>query len=307
MPRPIDAHCHPTEEVRAGRDEDEWVQAAGDVPLDKMCLMSTDTWDQRLVARAASAWPDKVVPAFGFHPWFVHTLSLVHPAPPADEHYMALLGPHAAELLPALPAPQSLEDAMAQLEAYLVAHPNALVGEVGLDRSFRIPISHTSPRRLSRCQTPLDHQLAVLRAQVSLACRYKRSVSMHSVRAAGATTTFLDNAATEIAGFSCIGVLLHSCTLSAQSLAQVQQSHTNVFASFSTAIQTQHTGELMRVCDPTRVLCESDYHAWDELAPRTTAAMEVYAATRETEARCDLEEQLLSNFQRYYRYAETVA
>lgn len=240
------AHCHPTEEVRAGRDEDEWVQAAGDVALDKMCLMSTDTWDQRLVARAAAAWPNKVVPAFGFHPWFVHTLSLVHPAPPAHEHYMALLGPHAAELLPALPAPQSLDDAMAQLEAYLVAHPNALVGEVGLDRSFRIPIPHTSPRRLSRCQTPLAHQLAVLRAQVSLACRYRRSVSMHSVRAAGATTTFLDSAATELAGFSCIGVLLHSCTLSAQSLAQVQHAHANVFASFSTYVHFPYAGPSKR-------------------------------------------------------------
>ncbi|WFD19922.1 Cut9-interacting protein scn1 [Malassezia caprae] len=300
----VDAHCHPTEEVRAGRDEDEWVEAAGEVPLDMLCLMSTDTWDQRLVARAAAAWPHKVVPAFGFHPWCVHTLSLEHPPPPAHEHYEALLGPDAAELVPHLPPPVSLTDALAQLEAYLVAHPHALVGEVGLDRSFRIPMPHTTPRRLSRCQTPLAHQLAVLRAQLALASRYGRSVSMHSVRAAGPTLDMLADMAAHVPGFSAIGVLLHSCTLSVPSLAQVQRAHANVFVSFSTAIQTQHTTELMRASDPMRVLCESDYHAWAELAPRTADAIEAYGAacgagTEELRAR------LASNFHRYYHYVET--
>lgn len=199
--------------------------------------MSTDAWDQRLVARAAAAWPGKVVPAFGVHPWCVHTLSLSHPAPPAHEHYEALLGPGATELLPHLPPPVSLTEAMAQLEAYLVAHPTALVGEVGLDRSFRIPIPHTSPRRLSRCQTPLAHQLAVLRAQITLAGQYGRSISMHSVRAAGATSDLLAAAAAEIPGFRQIGVLLHSCTLSVPSLVHLQRTYPNVFVSFSTYVQ----------------------------------------------------------------------
>ncbi|SHO78370.1 Similar to S.cerevisiae protein YMR262W (Protein of unknown function) [Malassezia sympodialis ATCC 42132] len=301
----VDAHCHPTEEVRAGRDEDEWVEAAGYVPLDTVCLMSTDAWDQRLVARAAAAWPSKVVPAFGFHPWGVHTLSLAHPAPPAREHYEALLGPNVAELLPHLPPPVSLTEALAQLEAYLVAHPHALVGEVGLDRSFRIPLPQTSPRRLSRCQTPLAHQLAVLRAQIALACRYGRSVSMHSVRAAGPTLDLLADVDAHLPGFSRIGVLLHSCTLSVPSLTQVQRAHANVFVSFSTAIQTQHTSELMRACDPARVLCESDYHAWAELAPRTAAAMAAYGAARETGVSDELKAQLASNFHRYCHYKET--
>ncbi|WFD23558.1 Cut9-interacting protein scn1 [Malassezia equina] len=268
--------------------------------------MSTDAWDQRLVARAAAAWPGKVVPAFGVHPWCVHTLSLSHPAPPAHEHYEALLGPGATELLPHLPPPVSLTEAMAQLEAYLVAHPTALVGEVGLDRSFRIPIPHTSPRRLSRCQTPLAHQLAVLRAQITLAGQYGRSISMHSVRAAGATSDLLATAAAEIPGFRQIGVLLHSCTLSVPSLVHLQRTYPNVFVSFSTAIQTQHTTELMRASDPARVVCESDYHAWAELAPRTTAAIEAYGKARDIDIN-ELMAQLADNFLRYYHYVDTMA
>lgn len=245
------AHCHPTEEVRAGRDEDEWIAAADQVPLDTVCVMSTDAWDQRLVARAAAAWPGKVVPAFGFHPWCVHTLSLAHPPPPAREHYEALLGPEVAELVPHLPPPVSLAEALAQLEAYLVAYPHALLGEVGLDRSFRIPVPHTSPRRLSRCQTPLAHQLAVLHAQLALACRYGRNVSMHSVRAAGPTLDVLADAAAQFPGFAAIGVLLHSCTLSVPSLKQVQRAHANVFVSFSTCVLVLTAGRSRRSIQPS--------------------------------------------------------
>lgn len=131
----------------------------------------------------------------GYHPWAAHTLSL-EKTPDARTHYARLFGEaqddETAALYDALPSPTPLSDALDQLCAHLKAFPQALVGEVGLDRSFRIPDPRVGGRRLTRLQTPIDHQLAVLRPQMQMACALGRSVSMHSVRAAGQTTAFLD-------------------------------------------------------------------------------------------------------------------
>lgn len=270
MPALLDAHCHPTEEVRGASAEavDAWVKAAADVPLQQVWTMSTDVHDQPLVARLADAWPDKVVPCFGFHPWAAHTISLGD-VQDARSHYAALFGSD-DELFSQLPPPLPLREAIAQLEAYLAAYPQALVGEVGVDRSFRIRVPG---RGLTRWQTPLEHQMAVLEAQVQLACRYQRSVSMHSVRAAGATVAWLECMKMSMPGFGEIGIDLHSCTLSPETIRQVQQAHPNIFVSFSTAVNLragrERLREQIRACDPGRLLCESDWHAWDELASRT--------------------------------------
>lgn len=137
----------------------------------------------------------------GFHPWYSHTLSLEDPAPEKRAHYTALFGEGDAEtcaLYDALPAPRPLRDALAEVEAHLEEFPGALLGEVGLDRSFRLPDPRAdAPHKLTRLQTPIAHQRTVLRAQVDIACKLRRSVSMHSVRAAGQTTDFLAEMATE--------------------------------------------------------------------------------------------------------------
>lgn len=270
MPALLDAHCHPAEEVRGAGAEavDAWVRAAGDVPLQQVWAMSTDVHDQPLVARLADAWPDKVVPCFGFHPWVAHTISLGD-VQDARSHYAALFGSD-DDVFSQFPPPLPLCEAIARLEAYLVAYPQALVGEVGVDRSFRI---REPGRGLTRWQTPLEHQIAVLDAQVQLACRYQRSVSMHSVRAAGVTVAWLERMKASVAGFGEINIDLHSCTLSPETIRLVQQGHPNIFVSFSTAVNLragrERLCEQIRACDPERLLCESDWHAWDELASRT--------------------------------------
>lgn len=195
------AHCHPTEALRAGKDWDCWIEELEKVDLRKICVMSTDSYDQARVADLAHLQNPKIVPCFGrscsdtgFHPWSSHTLSLDE-CPEKIAHYTKLFGEpndESKSLYEAFPQPKSLKSALAELEAYLVHFPDALVGEVGLDRSYRIPDPRQTERGLTRLQTPLAHQLVVLRAQVELACRLKRSVSMHSVRATGQTSDFLD-------------------------------------------------------------------------------------------------------------------
>ncbi|WFD31496.1 Cut9-interacting protein scn1 [Malassezia sp. CBS 17886] len=304
------AHCHPTEVLLRGDMEHKtWLCAAADVPLRAYCAMSTGPEDQHLVAGLARDVGAKVIPAFGIHPWLAHRISLRHPAPGAREHYSALFDARAdrTALYDALPAPVSLRDVLTQMDALLDEFPRALVGEVGLDRSFRIPhpacggnAERARTQRLSPLQTPLAHQLAVLDAQVQLACRSRRSVSMHSVRAAGATMSFLDTFA-QMQGGRDIGLLLHSCTLSPESIKQVQRLHGNVFVSFSLTINARQPSlhAQVQASERSRVLCESDYDAPHELAARTRAAAELLGHGEKAH---DTAARLTRNFDTYHRY-----
>lgn len=60
------AHCHPTEELRHGKEWEEWIDEVRRVDLHQICVMSTDMVDQPRVAELARTVDDgKVVPCFG--------------------------------------------------------------------------------------------------------------------------------------------------------------------------------------------------------------------------------------------------
>ena len=62
----IVAHCHPTEELRHGKEWEKWIEELRDVDLRQICVMSTDMVDQPRVAELARTVDDgKVVPCFG--------------------------------------------------------------------------------------------------------------------------------------------------------------------------------------------------------------------------------------------------
>ncbi|KAK3066649.1 Cut9-interacting protein scn1 [Teratosphaeriaceae sp. CCFEE 6253] len=191
--------------------------------------MATRAQDQQLVADAtdkhgvsrddagtanAIDWSKehKIVPALGWHPWFSHQMfdEAEYEGSPSlsDEqkslHFQSVLtpGPEDREFLLALPDPMPLGHFMKQTKKYLTRYPLALVGEVGLDRSFRIPESwmpeHVEQRndaltpggregrQLSRYRVSMDHQRKVLLAQLRLAGEMQRAVSLHGVAAHGA-------------------------------------------------------------------------------------------------------------------------
>lgn len=174
----------------------------------------------------------RVIPCFGWHPWFSYqlfndidddttttttsttsTTSTPTPPPITNEqklsHYQKVLTPTPTPttntshktLLTNLPTPHRLTSFISKTKARLLDFPHALVGEVGLDRSFRIPNPWTESeaerrdaqitpgsregRSLSAFRVDMVHQRVVLKAQLRVAGELRRAVSVHSVQAHG--------------------------------------------------------------------------------------------------------------------------
>jgi Tat protein secretion system quality control protein TatD with DNase activity len=202
----FDAHCHPTDTM----------SSIDDIPHMKakvLTIMATRREDQDLVESVARRFPlddndesKSVVPAFGWHPWFSYQIfddRLTREKPNAIAHYRSVLtskGKDEAFLI-ALPEPKSLTEFLAETEDRLRRHPFAIIGEVGLDRSFKLPkdwLPHEldsrdasltpgsrEGRSLSPYKVQLAHQKLILEAQLRLAAKLQRPASIHSVKAHG--------------------------------------------------------------------------------------------------------------------------
>ncbi|KIM47473.1 hypothetical protein M413DRAFT_22133 [Hebeloma cylindrosporum] len=310
----VDVHCHPTD-------------APGGVSVDSMdklditiCAMSSMESDQGKVRELGTRYPEKVVPCFGYHPWFSHLISITPPAarssdcdappppssPDKEEHYRQLFLSSSAPtehsigasssndnaleiefrtLLPSLPEPRPLSQVLAEARENLVAFPSAMLGEVGLDRAFRVPVDyHAAPRVLTSFSIPLEHQIALLEAQLELAVELGRNVSIHSVKAQQATIELLARMKKKHGAerWNRISVDMHSCGLSPQTWRDLERKHENIFLSLSTVINHKHANHrsLIASCSPNRILVESDYHDITKCTSQTWDMIKIVAEVK---------------------------
>lgn len=214
-----DAHCHPTDTMGTSI-------SIPDMKTRCLTVMATREQDQELVARLSDLYAHEnnpettkeytghVVPCFGWHPWFSY---LMYDDTQKDwnqnrledkqefkvQHYQSVLTPLPDDqnFIGALPEPQSLSEFLNQTRSYLKKYPSALIGEIGLDRAFRLPCSWTSDeyaqrdtsltlggregRKLAPYRVSITHQKAILLAQLRLAGETNRAVSVHGVQAHG--------------------------------------------------------------------------------------------------------------------------
>ena len=223
----FDAHCHPTDTIPS-------IDRIATMKTRALTIMATRSQDQDLVADfadrvgiATDSFPQlkytereykpqgHLIPCFGWHPWFSHHIYDDHShsrgcdssgeeLPSKQEHYKFVISPSPKddpEFIDSLPDPRSLSSLIHQTRAYLERYPLALVGEIGLDRAFRIPGLEMTDngyekdpaltpggregRRLSPYRVDMDHQRKVLKAQLNLAGEMQRAVSVHGVAAHG--------------------------------------------------------------------------------------------------------------------------
>ncbi|KAJ4985078.1 cut9 interacting protein [Stagonosporopsis vannaccii] len=220
-----DAHCHPTDMMSN-------VSEIQNMKARCLTVMATRGEDQVLVLQTAAQhgiksatvedWSREecIVPCFGWHPWFSHQMYISDDGGPKEDelqvltgeakvrHYQKVLQPSRTEpseedlrIFHALPDPTPFSVFLSQTRKYLQDHPYALVGEIGLDRSFRIPEawlpdlwatrnpSLTPGGREGRRLTPFRcqpaHQKAIVKRQLQLAAELERAVSVHGVQAHG--------------------------------------------------------------------------------------------------------------------------
>ncbi|KXN88838.1 Cut9-interacting protein scn1 [Leucoagaricus sp. SymC.cos] len=283
----VDVHCHPTDSPSITPE------SIDKLPI-TICAMSTRERDQILVRNLAIAGASKIIPCFGYHPWFTYYIGL-DPTLSREDHYKRLfldslktVRPEDQvafdKILPLLPAPRPLSDVLNEMRRNLIDFPSAMVGEVGLDKSVRVAYDYdATPRELTPFNIPLDHQISIIEAQIDLAVELGRNVSVHSVHSPQATIELLDRLAWKHGdAFYRISVDIHSCSLSPDTWKTIERKHPNIFLSLSKLVNGRSAAykALIAACADDRILVESDCYDINLCTPLTWDLLKTVAEVK---------------------------
>ena len=256
-----DAHLH-LQSPRLMADVDSIVRQTQDVGITKMIVNGTSPLDWDAVSNLAIRYPEIIIPSFGFHPW---------------------------------KTPELKEGWKEQLVEKLDSHPNACIGECGLDRWMR----------------GLDKQTQeeAFIFQLKLATERNLPISIHILKAWGWLLDILQRNPPPTRGF-----LLHSFGGSTEIAAQLAKL--GAYFSFSGYFLHERKAavqDTFRTLPRERILLETD--APDMLPPACwithplpdltnhpanlnsilTGLAEIMGENKEA-----LAEQLELNFQRFF-------
>ena len=199
---------------------------------------------------------------------------MVNDVADSETHYDGVLTAKIAsekqDMIQALDGPFPRDEWVNNLKQRLIDHPQALVGEVGLDRAARLlpggAIEWHGVKPTS-VQTTIEHQMDVLRIQLEIAREFQRAVSVHCVQASGHLLQILQEMVPKNKKKEAgppVRLCLHSFVGSPGSIPQFLKLDKGftLYVSFSVAIcsrlEKRKLFELISAIPEDRLLIESD-------------------------------------------------
>ena len=272
-----DAHCHPHDDLKN-------LNLISELKTGHVTIMGVRQDDWQTVAKVAEecnkTTSKKCIPSFGVHPWFSHFLMTRTES--KEEHYKRILkSSKVDELQDIISSLLELEtyeyDAWySNLRNYLLQHPEAIVGEVGVDRVARLlpqgSIEWQGVKPTS-VMCSIEHQIDVFDIQCKLARELNRAMSVHCVQGQGHLFEYLKAQANNFSTRklrqmkvkpNILRLCLHSYGGAPGSVKQfVDLKGFIIYVSFSVGINARLTPpdklqELIRAVPENRLLIESD-------------------------------------------------
>lgn len=267
-----DSHCHLS--CHPVGNPSELIKTLNDCnfALHSFNVMSTSAYDLPYLVRLVEEdHTHVIVPFLGIHPWYSHLFMTGEYT--KEAHYSKVLSDITPELILALPQPISLHEHLDWLQnlagQYKRKGRKFGVGEIGLDKLFRIPSSgyYGGPDlenvTLTKSKVRMEHQRLLFCAQMELANNLQVPVSLHCVKAHGALYD-------EIAGnyLSCPRVILHSYSGSVDQaqrwVRDFRQQRRNLMFSVSQFVngkaeKSSDLQALVLLLEDHQILLESDF------------------------------------------------
>jgi TatD DNase family protein len=212
----FDVHCHAADARLAHCDMLSLLDEARAVGVRQLVVNGTCEGDWARVAELADTHRGSVIASFGLHPWRV-----------------AAATPRWAD----------------ELQAVLMRHPRAALGEAGLHHG----------RSGAGCDATAAQQAAALATQLRMATQLRRPISLHCVRASGALHEQLLAACPKASGYHDTGLLLHGYSGSAEMVPRF--AALGAHFSFSAALggmAPARAAALVRAVPDDRLLLETD-------------------------------------------------
>ncbi|CAO3666098.1 hypothetical protein G6F70_002922 [Rhizopus microsporus] len=298
FPYVCDAHCHPHDDIAN-------ISMIRQLQTGHITIMGVrqDDWDMvsKVAAECNKERENMCIPSFGIHPWFCYRLMIEEK--PAKDHYKSVLTcPYEDELeqmIHDLKDPFPYEMWYQNLRQRLLDHPNAIVGEIGLDRAAKLlpgGAIEWHGVKPTNVQCSIEHQLRIFEIQSNLARELDRGISAHCVQGQGHLYNYLKEQSGQYSNrklkklnkpFSPLRLCLHSYGGSPATIHQFMQLNGfKIYISFSAVINarllpTEKFIELIKAVPEDRLLIESDLNSPKGLDTCMIEIIKIIAQTRQ--------------------------
>ncbi|SCU83443.1 LAFA_0D03642g1_1 [Lachancea sp. 'fantastica'] len=304
----VDAHCHVTTSIKQGHTGSLRSPEAPSV----RCVMSNNSYDwQRVKSLTHQDSNTKI--GFGVHPWYCHLYYVGEKdcKLTKETHYKSVLqGSNTEEvdqIISRLPEPINLQE---HIQAEFEATRCACIGEIGLDKLFRLPengfFQGDERAPLSRVKVSMDHQTRVFIEMCKLAAKHSLAVSIHCVKS---PSLMFELCKKHLLTHSDVNLCLHSFTGSLETLTGSWLKtfpSERLFLSFSSYINLKNddsAAKLVKALPRECILTETDF-TWDTADPASIIReldliLSHIAHQHDLQSLQEAKELVYSNFQRF--------